>query len=190
MSIVIVKNTQLTRKRTVRPSMRNMDGVLPMKASIAAVDVYNNVSEDDLAKGTDEPVEFANAEGDVRPDEMCCADGSDDDFYNARGGGLFSGMRARKKQRQARRDANAKSKNQARLMKAKAKQDLAKSQIVSAKAALKGGGQDAALLNQLNQPATDTNAGMSMGAKIGIGVGVAVVLGIVGFIIYKKTKKK
>ncbi len=38
-------------------------------------------------------------------------------------------------------------------------------------------------------PKTKKETGLSMGAKIGIGAGVLLVLGAIGFMIYKKSKK-
>jgi hypothetical protein len=119
-------------------------------------------------------------------DDYYDADGDSDDFYNA--GGLFSGMRKAQAKREKRRALKNKSKDEARILKAKSKQTLADAQIESAKAMGKGTEGDIALAKSLEAKpdAEPVKEGLSKGAKIGIAVGVAVVLGIVGFIVYKK----
>jgi hypothetical protein len=127
--------------------------------------------------------EFYDADGD---DEFYDADG-DDEFYNA--GGFWKNFRKNQKIRQARRNERNKSKNEARTMKAKAKQGLANAQIESAKALGKGTEGDIALAKSLEaKPDKEVKEGMSKGVKIGIAVGVVVILGVVGFIVYKKMK--
>jgi hypothetical protein len=130
--------------------------------------------------------DYENAGGN---DEFYDADG-DDDYYNA--GGLFKNFRKNQAKRQKRRDDRTKSKNEARTEKAKAKQTLAKAQVESAKALAKGTEGDIALAKSLEaKPDGETvKEGLSKGAKIGIAVGVVVILGIVGFIVYKKMKGK
>ena len=132
--------------------------------------------------------------------------GDDDEFYGGDGdysnaGGLFKNFRKNQAKRQARRDLRTKSKADARKTKAnakietaKAKQTQAKAQVESAKASKEGAKTDLAMAEALKSstptPEEEPKKGLSMGAKIGIGVGVAVVLGVVGFIIYKKMKGK
>jgi hypothetical protein len=133
--------------------------------------------------------DYDNADGD---DEYYDADGDydnadgDEDFYNARG--LFKNFRKNQAKRQKRRDDRTKSKNEARSQKAKAKQTQAEAQIESAKAMAKGTEGDLALAKSLEAKpdTTPVKEGLSKTAKIGIAVGVVVVLGIVGFIVYKK----
>lgn len=129
--------------------------------------------------------------------------GDDDEFYGGDGdysnaGGLFKNFRKNQAKRQARRDLRVKSKADtrktkanAKLQKAKAGQIQAKAQVESAKAIAEGSKTDLAMAEALKSsapPIEEPKKGLSMGAKIGIGVGVAVVLGIVGFVIYKKMK--
>jgi hypothetical protein len=126
--------------------------------------------------------DYENADG----DEFYDADG-DDEFYNA--GGFWKNFRKNQKMRQARRNERNKSKNEARTGKAKAKQTLAEAQIESAKALGKGTEGDIALAKSLEaKPDKEVKEGMSKGVKIGIAVGVVVILGVVGFIVYKKMK--
>lgn len=132
--------------------------------------------------GGNEINEFFQAEGEV------------EEYYN------FFGLDAKSRaQRQARKDLRVKSKAEARGIKAQgqlqknlSKRDQAKAQQMSAKASEKGVAGDIALANALakDSPSGGSEKGMSTGAKIGIAVGVAVVLGIIGFVIYKKMKKK
>jgi Sec-independent protein translocase protein TatA len=129
--------------------------------------------------------------------------GDDDEFYGGDGdysnaGGLLKNFRKNQAKRQKRRDLKVKSKADARktkadarVQKAKASQIQAKAQVESAKASKEGAKTDLAMAEALKStapPIEEPKKGLSMGAKIGIGVGVAVVLGVVGFIIYKKMK--
>jgi len=118
---------------------------------------------------------YMNAEG---------AEIAGDEFFNA--GGLFSGMKKRKDQRQKRRDLRTKSKAEARLIKAGAKEKNAQAQVESAKAMSTSAASDGDLAKAL---AGKKQKGMSAGVKIAIGVGVAAVLGLVVFFVIKKKKK-
>lgn len=118
----------------------------------------------------------------------------DDEYYNA--GGLFSNYRKQQKERQSRRTERSKSRNDARKtrgeaskMRAEAKQGQSLAQIESAKSLGKGVEGDIAMANALASK-TPESTGMSTGAKVGIAIGVVAVLGLVGFVIYKKMKKK
>lgn len=133
-----------------------------------------------------------------RNEDFFSADGEpEDDYYNAKGG-LFGNFRKNQKMRQQRRNERNKAKNQARLMRGKAnigrseaKKGLAKAQQMSAKASEKAVAGDVALANAMaaNTPQAETQ-GMSKGLKIGLIVGGVVVLGIVGFVVYRKFIKK
>lgn len=130
-----------------------------------------------------------------RNEDFFSADGeAEDDYYNAKGG-----MRKNRAMRQKRRNDRTASKNKAREMRGQAnigrsdaKKGLAKAQQLSAKASEKAVAGDVALANAMasNTPQTDVPQGMSKGLKIGLIVGGVVVLGIVGFVIYKKFIKK
>lgn len=134
-----------------------------------------------------------------RNEDFFSADGEpEDDYYNAKGGGLFKNFRKNQKMRQQRRNERNKSKNEARKMRgqanigrSEAKKGLAKAQQMSAKASEKAVAGDVALANALasNTPQAETQ-GMSKGLKIGLIVGGIVVVGIVGFVVYKKFIKK
>jgi hypothetical protein len=128
------------------------------------------------------------------------AEGEDaDDFYNAKGG-LFGNFRKNQKKRQKRRDDRTKSKNEARklrskasILKAKAKQDQAKAQVESAKASQLGVQADTLMAQSLSAsapPSDQPSEGMSKGMKIGLIVGGVVLLGVIGFIVYKSMGKK
>jgi hypothetical protein len=132
--------------------------------------------------------------------EFYNADGEDaDEFYNARGG-LFGNFRKNQKKRQARRDLRTKSKAEARktrtqagVLKAKAKQDQAKAQVESAKASQLGVQADTLMAQSLGASAPQPeqpSTGMSKGLKIGLIVGGVVLLGVIGFIVYKSMAKK
>jgi len=79
-------------------------------------------------------------------------------------------------------------------MKAQTKAETAKSQSETNAAAIKLAGTETESDKSLAKSLSD-NLGigadkeMSKGAKIGIAVGVAVLLGIIGFVVYKKMKK-
>jgi cobalamin biosynthesis Mg chelatase CobN len=134
-----------------------------------------------------------------RNEDFFSAEGEpEDDYYNAKGGGLFGNFRKNQKMRQQRRNERNKAKNQARLMRGKAnigrseaKKGLAKAQQLSAKASEKAVAGDIALANAMasNTPQAETQ-GMSKGLKIGLIVGAVVVVGIVGFVVYNKFIKK
>ncbi len=161
------------------------------RANIAAVDINDDVNEDDFARGTDEPLEFANIDGEVRPDEMPHSDSYDNDFYSE-AGGLFSGMRKRMQARQAARAKRKQTRANAQTLKAKAKNLSAKAQIEAAKAAQLGVSADTATANALanaNQPETTQTTGMSTGVKIGIVVGALAIVGVIIFIVVKRKKK-
>ncbi len=122
-------------------------------------------------------------------DDYYDADG-DDDYYNA--GGIMGGFRKAQAKREKRRALREKSKADARVEKAKAKQTMANAQVESAKAMAKGTEGDIALAKSLEAKADSepVKEGMSAGVKIGIGVALVLVLGVVGFIVYKKMGKK
>ena len=121
--------------------------------------------------------------------------GEPDEYYNAAGeenhSNLFEGMKRRRAQRQARKDLRTKSKAEARLIKAGAKQTGAEAQKEAAVAMGKTEG-DVALAKALTAPKAKSSKakGLSTGAKIGIGVGVALVVGVIAFVIIKKKNKK
>lgn len=127
--------------------------------------------------------------------------GSDGDYSNAWGSGLYKNFKKNQAIRQKRRDEKSKSKNKAREGKAdakketaKAKQMSAKAQQESAKASQEGVKADVAMAEALKStappPEEEPKKGLSLGVKIGIGVGAAVVLGVIGFVIYKSMKAK
>lgn len=112
-----------------------------------------------------------------------------DDFSEA--GGLkrmFKHRRKIQKQRQKRRDIQAKTKGQARIQRTAAKQTQAQSQRDAARAM--GNQDDSAMAAALaaNAPAAETksNKGLIIGASI---AGVLVIGGIIAFVIYKKKHK-
>ena len=145
--------------------------------------------------------EYDNADGDdfynAGGDEFYDADG--DDYYNA--GGLFARMKERRadkhKAKMEKRAAKTEIKKaraqkivatgEAKKTKADAKVGLAEAQKLSAQAASKGTEADVAMANALAKGG-DTKPGMSKGAIIGIVVGAVVILGVVGFLMYKKSQ--
>lgn len=135
------------------------------------------------------------------------ADGEDtDEFYDGKletyENAIGSKFRKQQKKRQRRRDLRTKSKAKARETRARARETSAKAKIqqakaqqLSAKASEKAVASDVALAEALKVSAPPIavepeKKGLSMGAKIGIGVGVAVVLGVAGFFIWKSMKNK
>ncbi|MEI7960718.1 MAG: hypothetical protein WCI04_00120 [archaeon] len=131
------------------------------------------------------------------------AEGDKDDYYDgeySNAGGLMgkmfgSGYEKRRNAREKRKLLREKSKGEERKTKAGAKLETAKSKTAQAQATEKSVAGDIAMADALKSSAPTTTPeeekkGMSMGLKIGIGVGVVVVLGVVGFIIYKSMKGK
>lgn len=105
--------------------------------------------------------------------------------------GLFSGMRKRRKQRQARRDLRVKSKAQARLYRNKAKIEQAKAQQIAAQSMGKTEG-DVALAQAIasGEKSGKSKKGLSTGAKVGIGLAVLAVLGVATYFIINSRKGK
>lgn len=168
----------------------------------------NGLPIEDLsfAEGNDNAKEdFYDADGDdfygAGGDEFYDADGDNDDYYNA--GGFFARMKERRadkhdakmEKRGAKTDikkAKAEKKiatGEAKKTRADAKVGLAEAQKLSAEASAKGVDADTAMANALAKDG-GAKSGMSTGAKIGIVVGVVLVLGVIGFVIYKKSKSK
>lgn len=115
--------------------------------------------------------------------------GADGEFSEA--SGLFKNFHKNQKIRQKRRDEKQKSKAQARVLKSKAKLGLADAQKTAAKSLQdKSGDIEMAEALAKSAPAAEEKTGMSTGLKIGIGVGIVAVLGVIGFVVYKKMKKK
>lgn len=154
----------------------------------------DNAKDDDFfgADGED----FYNADG----DEFFDADGDNDEYYNAGGFARWKEKRqdkheAKMAKRGAKTDikkAKAEKKiatGEAKKTRADAKVGLAEAQKLSAEASAKGVDADTAMANALAKDG-GAKSGMSTGAKIGIVVGVVLVLGVIGFVIYKKSKSK
>lgn len=110
-------------------------------------------------------------------------DGEDlaSEFSNAFG----DGIRARRERRNSKR----KSKDEARILKAKAKLAEQNAKIVMAKEGAKG---DIAMAKSLATPppTKGSKKPMSTGVKIAIGVGAVLVLAGIGLVIYKMKKGK
>ena len=77
------------------------------------------------------------------------------------------------------------------LERGKAKGGMALAQQMSAQASERGVQGDIALADAMGKSSGGgkSGKGMSTGLKIGIAVGVVAILGLVGFMIYKKGKK-
>lgn len=193
----------------------NIDGtVIPYKAVLGSTPISNRYKEEfENAEGAEDDDDFYGADGDkalpidtTDGDDYYGADGSDDDddyygaegddedeYYNAGGWKRFwKNARKNQKIRQKRRNLRASSKADARRTKADAKNTLAKSQVISAKALGGSAGADAELAKalQTNNVEEPKPQGMSKGLKIGLIVGGVVILGIIGLVIYKSSKGK
>lgn len=90
--------------------------------------------------------------------------------------------------RQNRRNLRTQSKAEARLTKAGAKQTQADAQKEAATSLGKDDKGAIALAGALSKKGAKKK-GLSTGAKWGIGIGAALVLGVAGYLIYKKMKK-
>lgn len=144
-------------------------------------DFVNEVGGDgesfDFADGT----EFDYAEGDA----FDYADG----YSNVFGARARSRRRARRKARQKRKLIRTRSKARERELQAQA-------QLVASKNLGKESQSDVELARALATPSpdaqrlSDDKKGLSTGAKIGIGLGIVAVLGVIGFVVYKKMKAK
>lgn len=92
-----------------------------------------------------------------------------------------------KARRNARRDERVRSRSKERVMNAETQRKA----VASASRPDKSEQQIAQALTQASTPPTPPpSTGLSTGAKIGIGVGILAVVGVLGFAIYKYTKRK
>ena len=69
----------------------------------------------------------------------------------------------------------------------------ADAKLLSEKNASKQAQSDNLMMSKLSKTdieTTNSNPKMKLGVKIGIGVGIALVVGVVGFLVYKKMKNK
>jgi hypothetical protein len=156
-----------------------------------------------FAEGNDNAKEdFYDADGDdyydADGDEFYDAEGDADDYSNA--GGFFARMKERRddkhqakmEKKSAKTDikkARAEKKiatGEAKKTKADAKVGLADAQKLAAEAASKGTTADIAMASALSTKPEEK--GISKGAIIGIVVGAVVILGVVGFFMYKKSQ--
>jgi hypothetical protein len=166
----------------------NADGIINYEVASGIQNIGNQYNENYMSADGDEYYD-ADGESYYGGDDFYDAKGDADDFYNA--GGLFSGMRKAQAKREKRRALKNKSKDEARILKAKSKQTLADAQIESAKQMGKGSEADLELAKSVGKNAEQPNEkGLSKGMKIGIAVGVVLILGVVGFIVYKKMSAK
>lgn len=190
------------KKSELGSDFMNIDGdVLNYEVSNGLQNIGNEYVENGLSVND---MSFADGSKVAESeDDFYDSDGDNDtvdDFYNA--GGLMSNFRKNQKRRQDRRDLKAESKaslrvakgeskvnkSVAKVKKADAKIGLSDAQKASAEAMGKGTEGDVALANALASKPQE-KAGMSMSLKVGIGAGVVLVLGIIGFVVYKKMKK-
>ncbi len=166
-------------KSTKRPELNNndMDGVIEFQDLMGSSTVRGNPIDMDVLNSTEEG-----------------------DFFNASGKkvhkGPLAGIKNARAQHQARKNLRVSSKAKARLNrsgallgKANAKALDAKAKIEAAKAAGKDDGSAKIIASLNKNTAAPEEKGMSTGAKVGIAVGIAAVLGVIGFVIYKKSKK-
>ncbi len=166
----------------VNNNPRDYDNFYPAEGQMdnTEFDFINEVGGDgesfDFADGT----EFDYAEGDA----FDYADG----YSNVFGARARGRRRSRRKARQRRRNLRLKSKARERELQAQA-------QIEAAKSLGKESQSDIELAKALSAPSPDSSRvedkkGLSTGAKIGIGVGIVAVIGVIGFIVYKRMKAK
>lgn len=132
-----------------------------------------------------------NATQNVSPkldDSYMNADGEDDEFFNASANSQRRKDQRyrRREQRQKRRDERSKSSAEARLMKAEAKKGLSEAQKEAAKSM---GADDSGALARSIAESGSGDKKMSKGMKIGLIIGGVALLGIIGFVVYKKMKK-
>lgn len=164
-------------------------GIINYEVANGFQNIGNNYFENGL---NNKSMSFADGGAD---EDFYSANG-DDDFYNA--GGLIKNFRKNQEKRQKRREEKNKSKNDARADKVKVKQTKADAKVKSAEAQKssaeslgKGVEGDIALAKSLEVKPEAVSGGMSKGMKTGLIVGgVLLVLGVVGFIVYKKMGAK
>lgn len=149
-----------------------MVNLISQRSNQNTTNKYNVIEED--------PSSFFDAENGEKSD----------DFSEA--GGLkrmFRHRRKIQKQRQKRRDLQAKTKGQARIQRTSAKQTQAQSQRDAARAM--GNQDDSAMANALAANAPAPEAKSNKGLIIGVSIaGVLIIGGIIAFVIYKKKKGK
>jgi len=119
----------------------------------------------------------------------------DEEFYDADGD--YSNAKGKKRRKRKKRGGkiggffnklldNQKAKTQMKSKEADAK-------LLSEKNASKQAQSDNLMMSKLSKTDSDTldsKPKMKLGVKIGIGVGIALVVGVVGFLVYKKMKNK
>lgn len=171
-------NISISRKSELND---DMDGVLHLQDLSGQAQIRTNPLDLDVLS-PDQPNDYVNASGK-----------------------LFKGMKDRRKQRQSRKNLKTKSKADARTLRARAGNTRAGAKVISAQAqdsaarAL-GSSSESSAPNSLplQEPLNvkDTTGlskeagGMSTGLKIGIGVGAVVLLGTIGFFVWKASKGK
>lgn len=111
-----------------------------------------------------------------------------DDMYSEAGGGLFAGFKKRREEKQSQKRVTAESKADARRMKAKAKVIAAKGQNKMADTLAKSGDDGSADVLK-NLPPLPEEKKSKAPLIIGI-VGGVIVLGVIGYVVYKKMHKK
>ena len=163
-------------------------GIINYEVANGFQNIGNNYFENGL---NNKSMSFADGGAD---EDFYSANG-DEDFYNA--GGLIKNFRKNQEKRQKSRDEKNKYKNDARADKVKVKQTKADAKVKSAEAQKssaeslgKGVEGDIALAKALEVKPEAVSGGMSKGMKTGLIVGGILILGVVGFIVYKKMGAK
>lgn len=108
---------------------------------------------------------------------------NDDDLDDEMSYAIGDNFRKNQKIRQQRRNQKVANKSGAKLA-------LANAQVESAKASAKGVDADISLAKSLKSKGSAKDKPMSTSVKVGIAVGVFVLLSGIGYVVYKKYKKK
>jgi ribosomal protein L18 len=163
-------------------SFDNFDGVIKYEAALGMTPIMNNPYDAD---------NFYDMDGICNCGQcpMC------EEKSNALGGLLPSrAERIRnRKRRQIKRDARAGARLDRKGARANAKLTQAQSSKIAAQSMGRESATDVELAKALSNPVSvgkQGGGGLSQGAKIGIIIGSVVVLGAIGFFVYKKYAKK
>lgn len=178
---------------TANPVYINRDKISNASKYIPADGITKYISPSAMETAHDAVDEdnFYPADGLIDGDSM---DGEDLSFSCGMSNASGKSRRKRRQENQDRRlamrEERTSSKADTRKTKAQSKLEKSIADQKMAESLGKTVQSDVALADALGKTAPKTKKGMSTGAKVGIAIGVVVVLGAVGYFIYKARKKK
>ena len=163
-------------------SFENFEGVVTYEAAIGMTPIRENKFDAD---------NFYDMDG----RGCCCGRCPMCEMQSNALGGLLpsrADLQRNRKKRQAKRDARAGARIERKGARANTKLTHADAGRIAAQSLGKDSATDLAIAQSLAAPigAAAPSQGLSKNAKIGIAVGSVLVLGVIGFFVYKKVSKK